>query len=231
MARKPVIGITMAHCTEELQTFPREFYIRCIKRSGGNPLLVPPVASLEEGETVLAVLDGLLLSGGGDISPYLLGERPQPGIRNCVPERDRGELFLAEKAMAMGMPLLGICKGIQVMAAAVGGMIAQDLDNSGRLEHSQKAPRHCPWHEVELRPSRLAQIVGCGSLAVNSFHHQAVSQLPDGFVLSALAPDGVIEGMEKASAGFCIGVQWHPESMEEEEHSLRLFAEFIKSAQ
>lgn len=233
MSKKPVIGITAAHCTEELQTFPRESYVKCIWQSGGIPFLIPPVSTSEESAAVLSVIDGLLLSGGGDISPYLLHEDPLPGIGNCLPERDCSELLLARAALAADIPLLGICRGLQVMAAAAGGKIAQDIAvlYPDRLQHSQKAPRSAPWHKVHIQESSyLRRIVGEEQIGVNSFHHQAVSVVPEGFTANALAPDGIIEGIERRTGTFCLGVQWHPESMGDERHSQNLFAEFIRAS-
>lgn len=232
MLKKPVIGITAAHCTEELQTFPREFYVKCIWGGGGIPLLLPPVSTAEESAAALSVIDGLLLSGGGDISPDLLDEDPQPGIGNCLPERDRSELLLARAALAADLPVLGICRGLQVLAAAAGGKIIQDILTSypDKLQHSQKAPRFAPWHKVDIQPSSyLHRIVGEERIGVNSFHHQAVGVAPEGFAVNAFAPDGIIEGIERRTGKFCLGVQWHPESMGEERPSLNLFAEFVRS--
>ncbi|WP_206808587.1 gamma-glutamyl-gamma-aminobutyrate hydrolase family protein [Paradesulfitobacterium ferrireducens] len=232
MSKKPVIGITVAHGTEELKTFPRAYYVARVKEAGGLPVLLPPVESETEAQEVLDLLDGLILTGGGDISPYYLGEDPLRGIGDCQPERDLGELILSKAALKRELPLLGICRGIQVLAVAAGGKIYQDISSQhpGAMLHSQKAPRQYPWHEVEVKEdSLLRRILGEKRIAVNSFHHQAVSVIPEGFVLNALAPDGVIEGIEKAGAKFCIGVQWHPESMSGEEHSRALFKGLIEA--
>ncbi|MHB1404855.1 MAG: gamma-glutamyl-gamma-aminobutyrate hydrolase family protein [Desulfitobacteriaceae bacterium] len=231
MSKKPVIGITVAHGKEELKTFPRVYYVTSVKEAGGLPLLLPPVESLSEAQEVLDLLDGLILTGGGDISPYFLGEDPLRGIGECQPERDSGELLLSKAALERDLPLLGICRGIQVLAVAAGGKIYQDIpsQHQGAMLHSQTAPRQYPWHQVELKESHLARILGERRIAVNSFHHQAVSEIPRGFILNALAPDGVIEGIEKAGAKFCIGVQWHPESMTEAKHSRALFKGFIQA--
>ena len=233
MSKKPVIGITVAHGKEELKTFPRVYYVTSVKEAGGLPLLLPPVESLNEAQEVLDLLDGLILTGGGDISPYFLGEDPLRGIGECQPERDSGELLLSKAALERDLPLLGICRGIQVLAVAAGGKIYQDIpsQHQGAMLHSQTAPRQFPWHEVELKDSLLARILGEKRIAVNSLHHQAVSVIPQGFRLNALAPDGVIEGIEKSGAKFCVGVQWHPESMSGTGHSRMLFKGLINACE
>jgi putative glutamine amidotransferase len=233
MKRKPVVGITVAHCSEEIKTFPRGLYVESVKRAGGQPILLPPIATSEEAKEVLAFIDALLLTGGGDISPMLLGELPKRGIGECIPERDLSEILLAQRAMKENLPILGICKGIQVLAVAAGGKIYQDLlsECPESFEHRQRAPREFAWHEVHLTDSLLETLIEDKTIGVNSFHHQAVSVLPEGFMANAVAPDGVIEGIEKLGAKFCIGVQWHPEAMEKEKHSRRLFEGFIKIAQ
>ncbi|CAA7600698.1 Peptidase C26 [Acididesulfobacillus acetoxydans] len=227
---RPFIGITVAHHAEELENFPRHNYVQSIRKAGGVPILIPPPADRQESEILLAKLDGLVLSGGGDISPLYLGESPRAGIRNCFPERDLGEILLARSAMEKNIPLLGICRGIQVMAVAAGGSIYQDIPSQcpAALEHSQTAPRDCPWHEVEILDSGLLRIVGLKKLQVNSFHHQAVSVLPSAFRTAALAPDGIIEGIEAPQLKFCLGVQWHPEGMPSAEHSQAIFAALIR---
>lgn len=232
MKRKPVIGITVAHCTEELRTFPRALYVESVKKAQGQPILLPPVTTLEEAQEVLNLVDGLLLTGGGDISPLFLGELPKRGIGDCLPERDLSEILFAQVAIKENLPVLGICRGIQVLAVAAGGKIYQDLSSEcpESLEHRQRSPREGAWHDVHLRESYLGRLIGEKTIGVNSIHHQAVSVTPEGFIANAVAPDGIIEGIEKLGARFCLGVQWHPEAMDKEKNSQRLFQEFIKIA-
>lgn len=229
--RKPLIGVTVAHHGEELSTFPRDYYVRSLRRAGGVPLLLPPVGDGEEAALVLARLDGLVLSGGGDISPLYLGELPHRALESCSPLRDLSEILLTKEALKRDMPLLGICRGIQVLAVAMGGSIYQDIpsQHDGAMLHNQTAPREFPWHEVNLG-GRLLTIMGRTKITVNSFHHQAVQQLPSGFSVGATAPDGIIEGIEAPERRFCLGVQWHPEAMLEEPFSQALFSAFIQAA-
>lgn len=231
MLKKPTVGITVAHCTEELKTFPREFYVESIRKAGGQPLLLPPVETKEEAEELVNLLDGIVLTGGGDIAPIFLGEQPKRGIGGCIPGRDQSEILLAQLALEHDLPVLGICRGIQVLAVAAEGKIYQDVPSEYplALEHNQTAPREYTWHEVEVLDSRLGEILGADKIRVNSLHHQAVSNVPEGFIKNAVAPDGLIEGIEKCGSKFCIGVQWHPEVLRNEEHSRRLFEGFVHS--
>ena len=233
MSKKPLIGVTVAHVTEELRTFPRFYYVKSIKDAGGNPVLIPPVQSLEEAEEILDFVDGLLLTGGGDIAPSFLGEMPLPGIGPCFPERDLGEILLTQKALQADIPILGICRGIQVLAVAAGGKIYQDISTQypKAIEHKQTSPREYPWHEINVLDSLLGRIIGDKRIEVNSLHHQAVEKLPEGFIQNAVAPDGIIEGIEKVGAKFCIGVQWHPESLASDIYSRELFKAFVRACE
>ncbi|WP_407313357.1 gamma-glutamyl-gamma-aminobutyrate hydrolase family protein [Desulfosporosinus sp. SB140] len=230
---RPVIGITAAHCTEELKTFPRAFYIDSIRKAGGIPIVLPPVQSRDEGIEVLDLVDGLLLTGGGDISPTYLNEDPLRGIGACIPERDLGELLLSELALRKDLPILGICRGIQVLAISAGGKIYQDIPSQHpeAIQHNQTAPRQYTWHKVDIdQKSLLFRLLGEKKIGVNSLHHQAVREVPPGFQSNAMAMDGIIEGIEKLNAKFCLGVQWHPESMTEtEQHSGALFHGFVEA--
>ena len=232
MLRKPVIGITAAHCTEELKTFPRHYYVESIRKAGGIPLILPPVRTPEEATEVLNLINGLLLTGGGDISPVYLREEPRRGVGECFPERDFSELLLTQMAINQNHPLLGICRGIQVLAIAAGGGIYQDIPSQypSAMEHSQTAPRQNVWHNVEIAgESLLYRLLREMKIGVNSLHHQAVSEIPPSFIQNAFASDGIIEGIEKLGARFCVGVQWHPESMDTEAHSHALFRGFIEA--
>ncbi|MDR3289354.1 MAG: gamma-glutamyl-gamma-aminobutyrate hydrolase family protein [Peptococcaceae bacterium] len=234
MMSKPLIGITVAHVAEELQTFPRAYYVESVKKAKGTPLLIPPVADQEEAKAVFSRVDGLILSGGGDIAPLYLGELAKRCIGDCQPERDVSEILLAQWALQHDRPLLGICRGMQVMAIAAQGKIHQDIFSQypEAMEHRQRAPRSYPWHEIEiLEDTRLRAILRAPekSITVNSFHHQAVFGAPPGFRINAVAPDGIVEGIEKARSGFCLGVQWHPESMEQDVYAQRLFVGLIQA--
>ena len=213
---RPVIGITgnfgAAGC--ELA----EGYYLSVSRAGAVPFIIPPVmgADSEYLDRILDGVDALVLSGGGDINPLLLGEEPIPQLHGINMRRDRFELDLTLRAYQRQMPILGICRGIQMLAAALGGKLIQDIYTStpkAQLKHSQEADRWCATHTVSIvEGSCLRGIFGCERLAVNSFHHQAVGDAGKRLRVVAKAPDGVIEAVESSERKPIIGVQWHPET-------------------
>ncbi len=214
LKHRPVVGITgnLGEKGCELATG----YYRSVLAAGGTPLVIPPHEDREVIVDTLSRIDALLLSGGGDLDPHFLNEPPSPFLGTVTPERDLSELLMVRLAYDMQLPMLGICRGIQMLAVALGGGIYQDIAESlpGReqLRHSQEQPRYCASHEVTLSEgSVLSSIMGKDSLAVNSFHHQAVSQTGPHLRVSAVATDGVIEGVESTEHKSILGVQWHPE--------------------
>ena len=215
-AERPVVGITANF--NEGNAAVAEAYYRSLLEAGAAPLIIPPYGGREALLETLKHIDALLFTGGADIDPRYMGETPDYGVLHTVnPKRDEQELMLALLAVDRGLPVLGICRGIQTLAAALGGNVHQDIYaalGDGLLAHDQEpVERGIATHSVELLPgSRLAAIFGSGELAVNTFHHQAVSAVPPGFAVSAVARDGVIEGMEAVDGRSIIGVQWHPES-------------------
>ena len=227
----PVIGITSAHMEEEISTYPRHYYVQAIHQCGGTPLLLPVLTEGGASKRYLELVDGLLLSGGGDVEPRYFGQEPLRGTGKVYPERDSFEIELVRAALQQDVPVLAICRGIQVLNIALGGDIYQDIYSQapGMLEHSQKIGRNFPWHKVDLLPdSRLAKILGSGEVRVNSFHHQAVKTVAPGFEVTARAADGLTEAIESNQHRFAIGVQWHPEAMAPNDPmSLKLFEAFV----
>jgi putative glutamine amidotransferase len=211
----PLIGITV-NCDHEQGRYwlPRD-YCRCVREAGGAPVLLPPVSD-SQAPLLLSRLDGLLLSGGGDVAPLFYGEEPRQGLGDVDAERDAWEIKLAREALRSGLPLLGICRGLQLLNVALGGSIIQHLSGPAFLQHIQQAPRHCPSHTVAVSPfTRLADLLGGGgSVAVNSFHHQAVCEPAPGLQVCAVAPDGVVEALESKADSFVMAVQWHPENID-----------------
>lgn len=217
----PLIGITGNYDAEGRCTLADGYYKKVLE-AGGLPVVLPPfqpdsTARAHALEGWLDRLDGILFSGGGDINPLLLGEQPQRELHSCCPERDAQELLLARLAADRQIPMLGICKGIQVITAALGGQLWQDIYSHGAtasLKHSQDIPRECPSHSILIEPdSILASLYGTTSLLVNSFHHQAVREAAPGMKVTARAEDGVIEAVESTEHKSIMGVQWHPECL------------------
>jgi putative glutamine amidotransferase len=225
----PIIGIVHGHGVGD--------YVEAIRRAGGEPRILEP--ETDSPEAVIAEIDGLLLTGGADVDPALYGEQTHPKTTIVPPVRDRFELELARLAMERDMPLLGICRGEQVMNVAGGGTLIQDIPSQvgGALTHSIDTPLNVSAHEVWITPgSRLWQAM-CEQLEdgetsqVNSRHHQAVDHLGEGFDVSATAPDGVIEAIEKRNARFCVGVQWHPENFWRTGEFRSLFESFVQACE
>jgi putative glutamine amidotransferase len=184
-----------------------------------------------EGTPDLAGVDGLLLAGGVDVDPGRYGEAPHPKLGEVERERDELELGLTRRALALGLPLLGICRGSQVLGVAFGGKLRQDLPSELGAETHRTQGKGEAWHRVAVAPgSRLQAILQMDSLEVNSFHHQANGVTGPGLRAVAWAEDGVIEGVEGGADGFVLGVEWHPERMTDCAANGRLFAAFVESA-
>jgi putative glutamine amidotransferase len=203
-------------------------YVRQVADAGGLPMLVPPLpadATPEDVREVLGRLDGLLLSGGVDVEPERYGAEPHPSVQAPRRDRDGSELDLARESAAAGLPVLGVCRGMQVMAVAAGGDLVQHLpDLVGNDSHLQTAGTY-GRHEVRIEPgTRLADVLG-ERVEVATYHHQGVGRHP-GLNATAWAEDGLLEAFEDPAAVFRIGVQWHPEVGEDP----RLFEALVEAA-
>ncbi len=217
-SRTPVIGITGNFGDKGCEL--AEGYYESVLQAGATPVVLPPTENADALVTMLEHIDGLILSGGGDINPLFAGEEPIPQLHSINPKRDLCELMLVRLAYDRQIPMLGICRGIQVMATALEGSVWQDIASqfSGGpeaqplLKHSQDLDRAYASHTVNIEEgSMLQQIMGTKTLAVNSFHHQAVRETGPHLRIAATAPDGVIEAIESTEHKSIIGVQWHPE--------------------
>ena len=224
---KPTIGITSCSRVDD--------YVASVEQAGGRPRV------LEVGQSPRALireLDGLLLTGGGDIDPVLYGQARHETISDAEPGRDEFELDLARRAMDTGLPTLAICRGAQVLNVAAGGSLVQDIPSamSTVVTHSAGVPKDAIAHPVTVSPaSRLAEALGAAVDArslcrVNSRHHQSVDRLGRQLVATAVAADGVVEGIEVPDAAFCIGVQWHPENFWRSGEFNSLFETFVGAA-
>jgi putative glutamine amidotransferase len=229
---RPIIGIT---CTTADSTNAIGIsYISAIENAGGTPILLPLVQNNSCTADFLSVIDGLLLSGGVDADPFLYGEEPRPALGRIDVDKDRVEMSLIAKTLEIDLPILGICRGIQILNVAAGGTLYQDISmySSTILKHRQDAPRSYATHAIEVQEgNRLLDILGQSSIRVNSFHHQAVRKAAPGFIVSAIARDGIVEGIESAHHSFAIGVQFHPELMWQNNPPITaLFVAFVSAA-
>lgn len=235
----PLIALstsTLAH--EAGTTWPfacgtNRSYIEWVERAGGAPVLLPNVGP-ELVDALLEPVHGLLLTGGEDLAPLLYGADPHPRVGRYDVPRDRFELPLARRALALGLPIFGICRGLQTLNVALGGTLVQDLGSceSATVGHRMGAVGgHATHHRVTVSPgSRLAAILGEESLAVNSYHHQAVETLGQGLAIVARAADGTVEALAGEGDAFLLAVQWHPEVMEAAHApSAKLFGAFLEA--
>ena len=229
---RPLIGLTANH--SDLDATLRDRYYKQIVAAGGTPVIIPPVADKEVIVNTLEQLDGLILTGGADYNPLWMGEEPSTHLHGINRERDLAELLTARLAFNRQIPTLGICRGIQTLAIALGGKVAQDIQEAASpgtviIKHAQDADRSEPTHSVRIADgSILSGIYEGETIHVNSFHHQAVAQPGPHFRITATAPDGTVEAIESTEHKAVMGVQWHPEWLEEE--GRRLFKWLVDCA-
>jgi putative glutamine amidotransferase len=248
MNTRPIIGIP----TQNLQSLggiPADFppswvmsqrYIVTLTKAGALPWMVPLITSDEDTlRGIYESLDGVFLPGGADIDPATYGEGRHPLCDRSDPARDRVELLFVRWAMTDRKPVLGVCRGVQVINLAAGGTLYQDLADQyeGSIKHDYfpfggQYRRDHLAHSVEVTEStRLGDILGAGTIQVNSMHHQGIRDLGAGLIPTAVAPDGLIEATEAADGSFLVGVQWHPEALTDGDASMRkLFSEFVTAA-
>ena len=222
---KPRIGITP--CTRI------DDYVESVKCAGGEPIVL---RNSDNPATAIPALDGLLLTGGLDVDPSLYGETPHD-TTSTAPERDRFEVPLSIAAMADDLPILAICRGVQVLNVAAGGSLVQDIPSAvaSEVNHSIDVPKNYQAHPIKVTPgTRLAAALGpdgdLETCPVNSRHHQSVARVAPEFVVSAVSPDGVVEAIERPDRTFCVGVQWHPENFVKSGEFSGLFEEFVAAA-
>lgn len=226
----PTIGITTYGADEQGKFCLPTQYVVAIRQAGGVPLLLPPGEM--HLERLLEVVDGLVLSGGGDIDPARYGGEPHPTLYLVDPERDQFELQLARVAVERPVPTLGICRGSQVLNVAWGGDLVPHLpEDAGASVRHRLPPRVPSDHPVRVDPaSQLATVLGSTELWVRSWHHQAVRRVAPGWRAVAWAPDGTVEAVEREQPGCALGVQWHPELSLDRPSHRRLFEWLVHSA-
>lgn len=227
MDRDPFLG--------QERTCLNQSYIQSIIKAGGIPLILPVVQEKEIIHSYVSLIDGLVLSGGYDVHPHLYGEEPHPDLGAIHPERDAFEIEALKKTYEQKKPILGICRGLQVINVAFGGTLYQDLSHAGsseRIKHIQQTKHYTATHLVDLiSDTQLRDIFGQETIGTNTFHHQSVKKMAPGFIVNAKSRDGIIEGIEKVDYPFFIGVQWHPERMVDHHlNMLNLFSAFIAKA-
>lgn len=252
--RKPIIGIPAQYDEQQKRLFLSEPYERAIFLAGGVPIVLPLHAGRTELLQLLCTCEGILLPGGPDISPFYFEEETHPGCGKILPERDKTELLLVKELLQnpihRGKPLLAICRGIQTLNIAMGGSIYQDIGEWRKkkrtkeiIEHWQASSAGIPTHTVLLEKRQLTrlmpdfpqdnwleQILSVSHLRTNTFHHQIIRRLAEGFCVCGASKDGAIEAIHKESHPFCLGVQWHPEDLLDDRIQTRLFEQFIKMA-
>ena len=242
----PVIGVTAtlkqdvdSVAERPLGSFVRADldYVAGVAQAGGIPMVLPPLPGTAE--EAAGNIDGLLLCGGSDLDPAYYGEKPIPELDVTLPVRDTFEMDLVEQALERGVPVLGICRGLQVLNVALGGTLYQDLPSQMHpdlIAHRQQIPKWQWTHEVEADGgSEIVKIMGSDHLRVNSYHHQAIKDLAEPLAAVAHASDGVIEAVESRdlSRRWLVGVQWHAEAMRDSEGAehRNLFSAHVAAAE
>jgi putative glutamine amidotransferase len=238
LSRYPLIGLP----TLSIPPGPKpprfginQSYVRALAAAGCAPVLIPLLDDDERLRAIYERLDGIVFPGGADVAPHEYGEEPIDNLNVVEPDRDRVELRLARWAFDDDLPMLGICRGQQLINVALGGTLYQDLIHQGAttVEHSDADGRARTKliHRVRLDPdSRLAQLIDETSVEVNSLHHQAVKDVAPALRVTGTADDGVIEALESPDRRFWIAVQWHPEEIDDVPWVRRLFAGFANAA-
>lgn len=235
---KPLIGISTSLIIDQGGMFPgyervyvNKDYVDSVTKNGGVPVMIPFNVEKDVLEQLMTTLDGLIISGGHDVYPLNYGEQPSQKLGDVFPERDEYEYFLLEKAKERNIPVLGICRGLQIINTYEGGTLYQDLSYipGEILKHSQNQRPELKTHSVDFEAgSILSQVFGGEEFLVNSFHHQVLKDVAKDYKVTARAKDGVVEAIEHQNYPFLVGVQWHPEMLAKKcDDTNKLFKYFI----
>lgn len=236
-ARKPIIGVVPLVDVQRESYWILPGYFEGVAEAGGIPVMLPLTNDRTDLDQALSACDGLLITGGQDVSPAVYGEKNPAAVAlvgETCPERDRMEAALLPLTIERDLPVLGICRGIQVINALLGGTLWQDLpaQRPSGVEHHGAPPYDVPVHTVEVAAGTpLAEAIGSGEHAVNSYHHQAVRELAPGLEVMAVSPDGLVEALWRPASAFLWAVQWHPEFAHRvDEPSRQIFSAFVEAA-
>lgn len=236
MTRKPIIGITGAYVKHNPfmeGVYVHHDYHKTVAENGGIPIILPYIKP-ENALEMLSSCDGIILSGGEDVDPQFYGQDPHPQLGPTIPDRDLAEMAIVKYALENDIPILAICRGLQILNVALGGTLIQDIPSqvSEPIQHTQTVERKRDTHFVTIsQDSKLFGILNSERIRVNSLHHQALDRIAPQLRPVALASDGIVEAVEyEGDTRFTVGVQWHPESMAATNPVMkRLFREFIQS--
>lgn len=233
---RPIIGITtfLENKPKRLYDSVSHNYIKSIYLASGIPILIPLIQDEYTVKSYLNSVDGLILSGGEDVGPLIYGENPTQYVHSICEERDKFEIKLFKEAFKLNMPVLGICRGIQLMNVALGGTLYQDINSQieNSLGHYPKdTPVNTLYHQIKInKESKLFDIFDKTNIIVNSFHHQSINQIGNGLKETAWSEDGVVESIEHIYKRFIVGVQWHPEDLSlKYPEFLKLFTALVQS--
>ena len=240
MERRPIIGISSSVIVDEAGSFAgykrayvNKDYVDAVIRAGGVPLIIPFSTDKEVIISQAQLIDGLILSGGHDVSPYNYGQEPSQKIGETFPERDTYEIILLEESKKRNIPILGICRGFQLINVAAGGTLYQDLSliPGNILKHNQVSNPTLKTHKVEIKENSFISSIFGKETMVNSFHHQVINKVANDFIVVAKASDGVVEAIEHKTYKFLVAVQWHPEMLAVNcEKARELFSKFVEEA-
>lgn len=238
--KKPIIGIagdvfinTKAPVIGAEYDYFRNNYSKAIIEGGGIPLYIPVVDDISVLINQISACDGILIPGGEDVNPLFYGEEPKPLLQSTIPRVDRFQIHLIKEALKSNKPILTICRGTQILNVAFGGTLYQDISyaSDNPIQHNQLTQLYDVTHSVEITKHSILYKLFGQSLLVNSAHHQSINKLGNGLFVTALASDGIVEGIELKGDKFVVGVQWHPEMLlNNNSNMILLFREFIKEA-